>query len=50
MGAITFLGAWGGTRLDAYFGIQNDILTALLTILSVFLAVYLAVRDFLKMK
>jgi hypothetical protein len=50
MGAITFLGAWGGTRLDAYFGFEKNILTAILTILAVVLAVYLSIKDFLKMK
>jgi len=50
MGAITFLGAWGGTKLDVYFGFEKNILTGVLTILAVFAAVYLAVKDFMKMK
>jgi len=48
LGATIFLGAWGGTRLDAYFGFEKHILTGVLTILSVVVAVYFAIKDLIK--
>jgi len=48
MGAIIFLGTWGGYKLDQFFNFEKHILTLILSILSVVIAVYTAIKDFLK--
>ena len=48
MGAIIFLGTWGGYKLDQYFNFESHILTLILSIVSVFLAIYFAIKDFIK--
>ncbi len=50
MGVIIALGAWGGTKLDAYFGFKTPVITLVLTLLSVFIAIYLSIKDFIKKK
>lgn len=48
MGIIIFLGAYGGLKLDEYFGFQKHILTMIITMLSVVLAMYIVIKDVLK--
>ena len=48
MGAIIFLGTWGGYKLDNYFNFENHILTLILSMVSVFLAIYTVIKDFIK--
>ncbi len=48
MGAIIFLGAWVGLKLDAWLHITNKLFTAVLTILAVFVALYFSIKDFIK--
>ncbi len=48
MGAIIFLGAYGGFKLDEYFSVEKHIITLILTLLSVVLAMYVVIKDVLK--
>ena len=48
MGAIIFLGVWGGTKLDEYFQFKNPLFTLFAALFSVSTAIYLSIKDFLK--
>jgi len=48
MGAIIFLGTWGGYKLDQLFNFEKHILTLILSLLSVVIAIYTAIKDFIK--
>ena len=51
MGAIIFLGMFGGIKLDAFLGLKKfPAFTLIFSLLSVFLAIYFAIKDFLKKK
>lgn len=50
MGAIIFLGMFGGIKLDEWLGLKFPIFTIVLSLLSVFAAIYFAIKDFLKKK
>lgn len=51
MGAIIFLGMFGGIKLDELLGLKKfPVFTLVLSLLSVFLAIYFAIKDFLKKK
>lgn len=48
MGVVIALGAWGGTKLDAWLKLKIPVFTLVLTLGSVFIAIYLAIKDFIK--
>ncbi|MEI6489297.1 MAG: AtpZ/AtpI family protein [Bacteroidota bacterium] len=49
MGAIIFVGMYGGIKLDEYLGIKKfPVFTLLLSLAAVFGAIYLVIKDFLK--
>ena len=49
MGAIIFIGMFGGIKLDEALGFKKfPIFTILLSLLAVFGAIYLVIKDFLK--
>lgn len=51
MGAIIFLGMYGGIKLDEYLGLKKfPVFTLVLSLLSVFGAIYMVIKDFLKKK
>jgi F0F1-type ATP synthase assembly protein I len=51
MGAIIFVGMFGGIKLDEFFGIKKfPVFTIILSLLSVFGAIYFVIKDFLKKK
>ena len=51
MGAIIFLGMFGGIKLDQALGLKKfPVFTLVLSLASVFLAIYFAIKDFLKKK
>ncbi len=49
MGAIIFVGMYGGIKLDEYLGIKKfPVFTLLLSLAAVFGSIYLVIKDFLK--
>ena len=48
MGAIIFIGIFGGFKLDQLFNLRFPVFVLTLSILSVFAAIYYAVKDLLK--
>ncbi len=51
MGAIIFVGMYGGIKLDEYLGIKKfPVFTILLSLSSVFGAIYFVIKDVLKKK
>ena len=50
MGAIIFLGTWGGIKLDHYFKTRFPLFTLLLACISVFAAIYFVIKDLLPKK
>lgn len=45
MGAIIFVGVWGGMKLEEYLGFEKPYLTVFTSLASVFLAIYIVIRD-----
>lgn len=50
MAGVMLLFAFAGIKLDQYFSIKNNLLTAILTVLGVAVALYLVIKDLSKMK
>jgi F0F1-type ATP synthase assembly protein I len=50
MGVIIGLGAWGGKKLDAYYGTSKPYYTIVLSLLAIVIALYLVLKDFIKPK
>jgi MFS-type transporter involved in bile tolerance (Atg22 family) len=50
MGAIMFLGTYGGYRLDHYFNLKIPVFTVSLALLSIVLAFYFSLKDFVRKK
>jgi len=48
MGAIIFLGVWGGTKIDELTTWETPIFTLIFSIISVAVAIYISIKDFLK--
>lgn len=48
MGAIIFIGVFGGFKLDQWLELKTPIFTLILSLVSVFAAIYLSIKDFLK--
>jgi len=48
MAAIMLGGAWAGSKLDEYFQLKNNLLTAAGVVLGLFLGLYLVIRDLMK--
>jgi Putative F0F1-ATPase subunit Ca2+/Mg2+ transporter len=48
MGAIMFLGTFGGYKLDKYLGNAIPVCTVVLALLSIAIALYLTLKDFLR--
>ncbi len=50
MGAIIFLGIWGGSKLDEFKWVDFPLFTVLLSIISVPIAIYIAIKDVIRKK
>ncbi len=48
MGAIMFIGTYGGYKLDKYLGNTIPVCTVVLALLSVVIALYTTLKDFLR--
>jgi hypothetical protein len=48
MGAIMFIGTYGGYRLDKYFAFKIPLFTVGLALLSIVVALYLTLKDFFR--
>ncbi len=48
MGAIIFLGIWGGMKLDEYFNTPRPYVTIVTSLLSVALAIYVVIKDLIR--
>ena len=47
--AVTIgLGAWGGSKLDAYYHNSTPVFTIILSLLGIFGALYLVLKDLIK--
>lgn len=45
MGAIIFMGVFGGVQIDKYLNFTFPLFTVVLSLLSVILSIYIAVKD-----
>jgi hypothetical protein len=50
MAAIMLGGAWAGHKLDEYFQIKNNLLTAAGVVSGLFIGMYVIIKDLLKQK
>lgn len=50
MGAVIFIGVWGGTRLDKLLQFEKPVFTIILSLIGVFGAIYLVIKDFIRLK
>lgn len=48
MGAIIFIGTFGGLKLDEYLNFDKHFFTITLSLLSVILAIYSVIKDLIK--
>jgi len=48
MGAIIFIGTFGGLKLDEFLGFEKHLITVVFSLLSVILAIYIVVKDLIK--
>ena len=50
MGAMIFIGVWGGTRLDKLLEFEKPVFTIILSLIGVFGAIYFVIKDFIRFK